>query len=133
MEKWQPRKTTTPHKATQLELPLPLNNVSTDDETEEQLRLLIGAILSLTSYTVQFAQSLEQVALSNLGTPKTEAVLSFALLEMVSLTMSMLDQAKAYRHTLKASGQTLPSDDVFMSFELTVSGVAQELIEQFDL
>ena len=125
--------TTTAPQETQHEHPSPRNSANTAAETEAQIKLLIGAILMQLNFTGQFARSLEQVVQSNLATPKTAEALSYALWEMVNLTMSTLDQLRTFQLISNPSLPTSLSDRELADFMLKSHEFLREIIETFGL
>jgi len=131
--KWLSKKTTTPPQEMQQELPLPLSKTEVAARDAAQAKSLIGATLSLATYTAQFAASLDQVVQSNSATPKTVEALSYALWEMVSLTMNMCDQLRTLAYTFSPLSQISPNKDQVLFAAETIETVMVEISEQFDL
>jgi len=76
------------------DLPQSPNNSPTDAEIDTLLQRLCGAMQVLISYAQLSMLCVPRDALSSLDTRKTEALMSFALLETVNRITSLSDLAK---------------------------------------
>ena len=94
---------------------------------------LIGAMLMQLSCTEQFAASLALAVLSNSVTQKTVEALSYALLEMATLTTNMCDQLRALTITLSRLRTTSPSDLYVIMQTEAAEDIVEVIVEDFDL
>ena len=131
--KWQENRKIILPKATQQELPLPHNNEHTDEEIAEQANQRIGLMLQVMSCTAQYAQLLEQVAQSNLVTPKTVEAWSYALWAMVNHIMSMSAQLRTLASTLRPSLKITPNKEQITWACNKTEEFCQELTDEFNL
>lgn len=130
---WHENQKTTPRKETPNEKKSQTLSESTDAEIEEARRLLIGATLTQASCTLQFATLLELAVQSNSATPKTVGALSYALWEMVNLTMSMCAQTRALTSISMRSHGTLQSDAAANQFVASIIEALETIVKEFDL
>lgn len=133
MDKWQENQKTIPPQEMQLELPSPLSNENTAAETEEMRRLLIGAVLTQVSCTVQFATLQTLAVRSNSATPKMVEVLSYALSEMVNLSTSMCDHLRALTSTLMRWRLITKNDREVLALVASCYETLGDIIKEFDL
>ena len=130
---WHTNRKTTPPPGTPQEKTLPNNSASIAAETEETRRLLIGAMLTQSSCTMQFATLLTLAVRSNSATPKMVEALSFALSEMVSLSMNMCGQLRALTITLTRLRLTTQNDiEVERVIEMTLD-LMDTIAEEFEV
>jgi hypothetical protein len=131
--KWQANRKIIPPQETQHESVLNKHSSKPAERDAELAKSLIGATLHQMSSIAQFAVSLERAAQSSLVTPKMVEAWSYALWEMVNLTMSTCDLLRTLVPTYSLSPQTSPSLEEIEFFLRKADEFCDGIVNEFDL